>query len=99
MKDHGMNSIKIVDIKKNSSKLIGLLIQALLVEFTLLFGIISIFENLFMVCFYMTIGLTLLVMAYNNTKIYHKKNKNLIYILFGLIMIFSALKDYWSLYG
>ena len=97
MKDHGMNSISIVNFKTHNNKAISLLIQVMLIEFLLILGIMSLIKNYFMAPFYMVMGLTLLVMSYNNYKFFHKKRMSFWYIMFGALVIVSSLGQYWSI--
>ena len=93
MKEKGMGT-KIVDIKEYSSKEVGLLVQAVLTELMLIFGIISIISDKFFPAFYAIITMIMFVMAYNNVKFFKKKYMTSIYIIIGLFVALTTLVEY-----
>lgn len=72
---------------------IPLLCQILLTEAVFIFAIVSLFEISFLPIFYIIVGITLLVMAYNNYIFFKKKYFNSICLLFSVIYI--ALSIYF----
>ena len=72
---------------------VPLLCQILLTEAVFIFAIVSLFEPNFLSVFYIIVGLTLLVMAYNNYIFFKKKYFNSICLFFSVIYI--ALSIYF----
>ena len=62
---------KIVDLKEYESKEVGLLVQAILTELMMIFGIIMMISDAFMPAFYAIISMIMFTMAYNNIKFYN----------------------------
>ena len=89
----GMNT-KIIDLKEYSSKEVGLLVQAVLTELLLIFGIITLISAKFLPAFYAIISINMFVMAYNNNKFFHKKNMTSVYIIIGLFVTITTLVEY-----
>ena len=73
--------------KINDFNIIGVNIQIIVTVIAVIFGIITIFKNSFSPFFKISVGVDLLIMAYNNHKIYHKKNLTIIYIVFAVLVI------------
>jgi len=72
----------------------GLIIQLLLVIILVIFLILSIFWNhLFLVAEILS-GITLVVMGFNNQRIYKRKYLTAIYMAFGGLIFLSAI---WSI--
>lgn len=71
---------------------IGITMQIVLVGLVLIFAVVSIFNpSCQYICTLFT-GLALLVMAYNNYKIYKRKSFTMVYIIVGvLVLIFTVL--------
>ena len=90
---YGM-STKIVNLKEYSNKEVGLLVQVVLIEILIIFGIISIFAKEFLDPLYVILGLIMFTMAYNNKKIFKKKYMTAIYIIVGIYVLLSALIGY-----
>lgn len=67
--------------------------QILLTEAVFIFAIVSLFEISFLPIFYIIVGITLLVMAYNNYIFFKKKYFNSICLFFSVIYI--ALSIYF----
>ena len=55
---------------------VPLLAQILFTEAVFIFAIVSLFETMFLPVFYIVVGITLLIMAYNNYTYYKKKYFN-----------------------
>ena len=85
---------KIVELKEYSSKEVGLLVQVVLMELLLIFGIISIFTNVFMPAFYAIIVMIMFTMAYNNKVVYKKKYMTGLYTLVGSFVLIATLVEY-----
>ena len=78
-------------MKKNN---IGLLIQVELITLLAIFLIISIFINKLITVVELSASLTLIIMAYNNYKIFNKKKMSLIYLITGLVFLIISVIDY-----
>lgn len=85
---------KIVDLKEYESKEVGLLVQAILTELMMIFGIIMMISDAFMPAFYAIISMIMFTMAYNNIKFYKKKYMTSVYIIIGLFVLVSTLLEY-----
>lgn len=70
---------------------IPLLAQILFTEAVFIFAIVSLFEPVFLSVFYIVVGITLLIMAYNNYVYYKKKYFNTACIFFSAIYIILAI--------
>ncbi len=71
----------------------GMLVQVVLVFCLLVFAVISIFNSEFMPAVTLVTGLTLLVMAYNNYRIYKRKSFTMLYIAIGVIVLIFGVLD------
>lgn len=87
-------NIKIVELKEYSSKEVGLLVQVVLIELLLIFAVINLITDVFMPAFYAILTMIMFVMAYNNKKIYKKKNMTFIYTVVGIFVLISTLMEY-----
>ena len=85
---------KIVDLKEYSSKEVGLLVQAVLIEELIIFGIINTITDIFMPAFYAIMVMLLFAMAYNNVKFYKRKYMTVLYVIAGLFVLISTLMEY-----
>lgn len=85
---------KIVDLKEYSSKEVGLLVQAVLIELLIIFAIINIISDAFMPAFYAILSMIMFTMAYNNIKFYKKKYMTPVYIIVGLFVAITTLVEY-----
>ncbi|MBQ2946561.1 MAG: hypothetical protein IJE04_01750 [Bacilli bacterium] len=94
MKENNGMSTKIVDLKEYSSKEVGLLVQVVLTELVLIFGIINLISDAFMPAFYAILSMILFTMAYNNVKFYKKRYMTSIYIIIGLFVAITTLVEY-----
>lgn len=91
--NRGMNT-KIIDIKEYKSDQVGLLVQAVLTELVLIFGIIIILSDAFLPAFYAVISMTMFTMAYNNSKFFKKKYMTSIYVIVGLFVAITTIVEY-----
>lgn len=89
----GMNT-KIVDIKEYKSDQVGLLVQVVLTELVLIFGIINLISDAFLPAFYAIISMIMFTMAYNNKKFYKKKYMTSIYVIVGLFVAITTIVEY-----
>ena len=94
MKENNGMKTKIVDLKEYSSKEVGLLVQVILTELVLIFGVINIISDAFMPAFYAIISMVMFTMAYNNIKFYKKKYMTSIYVMAGLFVAITTLVEY-----
>ena len=94
MKENNGMKTKIVDLKEYSSKEVGLLVQVVLTELVLIFGIINLISSAFMPAFYAILSMILFTMAYNNVKFYKKRYMTSIYIIIGLFVAITTLLEY-----
>ena len=85
---------KVIEIKEYTSDKVGLLIQTILIELLLIFGIACIFNRDFMIVIYSIISLLMFTMAYNNYKFYKRKNMTYIYIIVGSYVLISTILEY-----
>ena len=77
---------------------IPLFAQVLFTEAVFIFAIVSLFETMFLPIFYLVVGITLLIMAYNNYVYYKKKYFNtacgvlsIIYAILAVYFIISTV--------
>ena len=91
--NRGMNT-KIVDLKEYKSDQISLLVQVVLTELVLIFGIIIIMSEAFLPAFYSIICMTMFTMAYNNSKIFKKRYMTSIYVIVGLFVAITTIVEF-----
>lgn len=75
---------------------VSLLAQAVCVIGILAISVLAIFENSFTVPIEVLVGITLLIMAYNNVKLFKRKGLTIIYIVFGLISLIVGILGYFG---
>lgn len=85
---------KIVDLKEYSSKEVGLLVQAILIEILIIFSVITLISNKFLPAFYSILTMIMFTMAYNNKKFYKKKYMTSLYIIVGLFILVTTIVEY-----
>ena len=85
---------KIVDLKEYSSKEVGLLVQVVLIEQLIIFGIINLITDILMPAFYAIIVMLMFTMAYNNVKFYKRKYMTGVYVIVGFFVLISTLVEY-----
>ena len=74
--------------KINEYNILGLNIQIILTILVCIFSLLGFLVNKnFFNIMKIFGGLDLLVMAYNNEKIYHNKGISVVYVIFGVIML------------
>ncbi len=76
---------------------LDLKIQFVMSIILLILLVITIFNHNFLVFSEIMMGLTLLVMAYNNQTFYKRKNLTIIYIVFGVLVILMTILK--AIYG
>lgn len=86
---------KVVDVKFKRLFKPTMVVQAIFTFADLILGIITIFDNKLLNVFLGIMAATLLIMAYNNTKFFKKKNLNYLYIIFATYLIISIIIDIW----
>ena len=77
--------------KINEHNLLGIKLQFLVTVVVAIVGVIAIFKNKFFPYFQLAMGFDLFLLAYNNAKVYQKNKMTLIYVVFGILLICSAL--------
>ena len=75
---------------------VSLLAQATCVVGVLFLTILAIFEHSFTVPIEVLIGITLLIMAFNNFKDFKRKGLTLIYVVFGFICLLVGVLGYFG---
>lgn len=75
---------------------VSLLAQAVCVVGILAISVLAIFENSFTIPIEVLVGITLLIMAYNNSKLFKRKGLTTIYIVFGLISLIVGILGYFG---
>ena len=75
---------------------ISLLAQAVCVVGVLAISVLAIFENSFTVPIEVLVGITLLIMAYNNVKMFKRKGITIVYIVFGIISLIIGFLGYFG---
>ena len=75
---------------------VSLLAQAVCVIGVLAISVLAIFENSFTIPVEVLVGITLLIMAYNNYKMYNRKFMTAIYIIFGIISLVVGILGYFG---
>lgn len=73
------------------TKNIGMTIQTILMVVVVVLGITTIFNKSFNTAFMIVMGVTLLVLAYNNHKIYKRKLFTILYIAGAILAIVSGI--------
>lgn len=75
---------------------VSLLAQAVCVIGILAISVLAIFENSFTIPIEVLVGITLLIMAYNNSKLFKRKGLTAIYIIFGVISLVIGFLGYFG---
>lgn len=70
---------------------VPLMSQVLFTEAVFIFAIVSFFEPNFLPVFYIIVGITLLIMAYNNYFYFKKKYFNIFCLIFSIVYTILAL--------
>mgnify|MGYP006988927312 CR=1 FL=1 len=84
-----MNSKK---IKINEYNILGVIIQGILTLVALIFCILALVrDSKYFLFLEITVAVDLLVMAYNNKKIYKRDKMTKIYMIFGIVMVIYVL--------
>ena len=94
MKENNSMKVKIVNLKEYNCDEVGLLVQVVLIELLIIFAVINIITSVFMPAFYAILAMLMFTMAYNNNKIYKRKNMTSIYIIVGLFVTITTLVEY-----
>ena len=75
---------------------VSLLAQAVCVIGVLFISILAIFEHSFTVPIEVLIGITLLIMAYNNDKLFKRKGLTVVYLVFGIVCLLIGVLGYFG---
>lgn len=75
---------------------VSLLAQAICVIGILSISILAIFEHSFTIPIEVLVGITLLIMAYNNKKLFKRQGLTMVYIIFGLISLIVGILGYFG---
>ena len=75
---------------------VSLLAQAVCVIGVLAISVLAIFENSFTIPVEVLVGITLLIMAYNNYKMFNRRFMTVVYIIFGVISLFVGFLGYFG---
>ena len=75
---------------------VSLLAQAVCVIGILAISVLAIFENSFTIPIEVLVGITLLIMAYNNIKLFKRKGLTIVYIVFGIISLIIGFLGYFG---
>jgi hypothetical protein len=75
---------------------VSLLAQAVCVIGILAISVLAIFENSFTIPIEVLVGITLLIMAYNNVKLFKRKGLTMVYIVFGIISLIIGFLGYFG---
>ena len=73
--------------KIHEFNILGAFLQAFCTIIVLVLAIISIMNHNIFSYFEIFMGLDLMIMAYNNNKIFHKEKLTLYYLIFGIIVL------------
>lgn len=71
----------------NSFNIVFVDIQIVLTVLTVILSIVVLFHRDMMKLFQLSLGCCLLMMAYNNQKIYKRKNITIVYVMVGIILL------------
>ncbi len=80
----------------NSFYHVSLLAQAVCVTGILFITILALFEHSFTIPVEVLVGITLLIMAYNNVKLFKRKGFTLVYVIFGTISLIVGILGYFG---
>ena len=75
---------------------VSLLAQAVCVVGILFFTILALFEHSFTVPIEVLVGVTLLIMAFNNYNVFKRKGLTAVYIIFGIICLIVGIMGYFG---
>ena len=84
-------------MKKNLKKSFSdpfLLVQCIMFVMVLCFGILMLFDDRFKIATELLMGVTLLVLAFNNYRVYKSKYMTPLYLIFSLLLFGDVI---WSL--
>lgn len=76
---------------------VSLLSQAICVIGILALSILAIFEHSFTIPIEVLVGITLLLMAYNNREIFKRQGLTIVYIIFGLVSLIVGFLGYFGI--
>lgn len=73
--------------KINSFNILAVDIQIIFTVLSIILAIVSLFNNSFFRIFKLSLGFSLLIMGYNNQKIFKRKNTTILYVIAGVILV------------
>ncbi len=85
---------KVVELKEYTNDKLSLLTEVVLLEATIIFGVISLIASEFLPVFYIVMSLLLFNFAYNNYRFFKKKFMTIIYILAGLFVLITTILEF-----
>lgn len=77
--------------KINEFNILGVNVQLLITIGVIVFALIYLFTEKFLFVLEILMGIDLLVMSYNNHKIYHKRKLTIIYMIFAIVLFIFAI--------
>ena len=77
--------------KTVNSNIISVYLQIIITCVLVIVGIITLFRNSLFPILEIVMALDLLIVAYNNYKIYHKKKLTIVYLLFAILLILFGI--------
>ena len=77
--------------KIHEFNILGAFLQALCTIIVLVFAIVSIMNHNIFPYFEIIMGIDLMIMAYNNKKIFQKEKLTLYYLIFGIIVLIIGI--------
>ena len=86
---------KVIEIKEYSNDNVGILIQVVLTEMTIIFAIMGLIDKTLLPIFYFVMSLLLLCMAYNNKKTYKRKYITAACLYVSIFVIISTILEYF----
>ena len=75
---------------------VSLLAQAVCVVGIMAISILAIFEHSFTVPIEVLVGITLLLMAYNNYSLFKRRGMTIVYIIFGVLSLIVGIMGYFG---
>ena len=94
MKENKSMSTKIVNVKEFKSDEVGLLVQVVLTELVIIFGVFNLISDALLPAFYAILSMIMFTMAYNNVKIFKKRYMTSIYVIVGIFVAITTLVEY-----
>ncbi len=77
--------------KIHEFNIMGINIQIIVTIVVLVFGILTLFFEKYFPLFQFSMGIDLLLLAYNNEKVYRRKHLTIIYTIIGVLLIVFSI--------